>query len=182
MEERKEALQHRIVWTDRKRGNITGVTDVGSFDETTVILETDQGILTLKGKGLHIGKLSLEQGEVELDGVIALGAGLSFFYDFLRVLRRMIRHGAVATGIEDLLFWLFGACLLFALMFYGTDGELRGYVLLGTLCGALLYLQTAGPLLIRGGTAMTNYIRRKRKKCFFILKSNRKKGTIKKKP
>lgn len=29
---------------------------------------------------------------------IALGAGLSFFYDFLRVLRRMIRHGAVATG------------------------------------------------------------------------------------
>ena len=68
MEERKEALQHRIVWTDRKRGNITGVTDVGSFDETTVILETDQGILTLKG--LHIGKLSLEQGEVELDGVI----------------------------------------------------------------------------------------------------------------
>ena len=103
---------------------------------------------------------------------IALGAGLSFFYDFLRVLRRMIRHGAVATGIEDLLFWLFG----------GTDGELRGYVLLGTLCGALLYLQTAGPLLIRGGTAMANYIRRKRKKCFFILKSNRKKGTIKKKP
>ena len=70
MEERKEALQHRIVWTDRKRGNITGVTDVGSFDETTVILETDQGILTLKGKGLHIGKLSLEQGEVGLDGVI----------------------------------------------------------------------------------------------------------------
>lgn len=70
MEERKEALQHRIVWTDRKRGNITGVTDVGSFDETTVILETDQGILTLKGKGLHIGKLSLEQGEVELDGVL----------------------------------------------------------------------------------------------------------------
>ena len=38
----------------QKTGNITGVTDVGSFDETTVILETDQGILTLKGKGLHI--------------------------------------------------------------------------------------------------------------------------------
>ena len=64
----------------------------------------------------------------------------------------------------------------------GTDGELRGYVLLGTLCVALLYLQTAGPLLIRGGTAMTNYIRRKRKKCFFILKSYRKKVTRKKKP
>ena len=70
MEERKESLQHRIVWTDRKRGSITGVTDVSSFDEAMVILETEQGMLTLKGKNLHIGKLSLEQGEVELDGVI----------------------------------------------------------------------------------------------------------------
>lgn len=70
MEERKEPLQHRIVWTDRKLGSITGVTDVSSFDETTVILETEQGILTLKGKNLHIGKLSLEQGEVEMDGSI----------------------------------------------------------------------------------------------------------------
>lgn len=113
---------------------------------------------------------------------IALGAGLSFFYDFLRVLRRMIRHGVVATGIEDLFSGCLAPAFCLLLMFYGTDGELRGYVLLGTLCGALLYLQTAGPLLIRGGTAMTNYIRRKRKKCFSILKSNRKKGTIKKKP
>ena len=70
MEERKESLQHRIVWTDRKRGSITGVTDVSSFDEAMVILETEQGMLTLKGENLHIGKLSLEQGEVELDGVI----------------------------------------------------------------------------------------------------------------
>lgn len=69
MEEQK-ALQHRIEWTDRKRGSITGVTDVSSFDESTVILETEQGILTLKGKNLHIGKLSLDQGEVELDGNI----------------------------------------------------------------------------------------------------------------
>ena len=94
---------------------------------------------------------------------VALGAVLSLFYDFLRILRRMIRHGALATGMEDLLFWLLGAFLLFALMFYGTDGELRGYVLLSAFCGALLYRQTV-------------------KKCFFILKSNRKKGTIKKKP
>ena len=35
---------------------------------------------------------------------IVLGAGLALFYDFLRILRRMIRHGAVAIGLEDLLF------------------------------------------------------------------------------
>lgn len=70
MEERKEALQHRIVWTDRKRGNITGVTDVGSFDETTVILETDHGS-HLKGKGVaHREAFSGAGRMVELDGVI----------------------------------------------------------------------------------------------------------------
>ena len=101
---------------------------------------------------------------------IALGAGLSFFDDFLRVLRRMIRHGAVATGMR-------GSSVLavWRLPFVCADvlrhrrGAARGYVLLGTLCGALLYLQTAGPLLIRGGTAMAGYIRRKRKKMFFHI-------------
>lgn len=113
---------------------------------------------------------------------IALGAALALFYDFLRILRRMVRHGVVATGVEDLLFWLLGACLLFTLMFYGTDGELRGYVLFGALCGALLYLQTVSPPLVRCGTMVADHFLGKRKKCFFTLKSNRKKGTIKKKP
>lgn len=41
-----------------------------SFDESCVILETEQGRLVLKGKDLHVGKLTLERGEVELDGRI----------------------------------------------------------------------------------------------------------------
>ena len=41
-----------------------------SFDESCVILETELGRLVLKGKDLHVGKLTLERGEVELDGRI----------------------------------------------------------------------------------------------------------------
>lgn len=68
MEEKKTIKQHSIMWKDRKQGSVTGVTDVVSFDDGCVILETEQGVLTLKGKGMHVGRLSLDQGEVELEG------------------------------------------------------------------------------------------------------------------
>jgi sporulation protein YabP len=70
MEEKKNANTHSISWKDRKQGSVTGVTDVHSFDESCVVLETEQGILTIKGRQLHIGKLVLEQGVVELDGLV----------------------------------------------------------------------------------------------------------------
>ena len=70
MGERNSIKPHGIIWKDRKNGSISGVKDVISFDESCVILETEQGRLVLKGKDLHVGKLTLERGEVELDGRI----------------------------------------------------------------------------------------------------------------
>lgn len=49
-------------------GSVTGVTDVISFDENVVVLQTEQGLLTVKGRDLHIGRLELSQGEVKLRG------------------------------------------------------------------------------------------------------------------
>ena len=92
MEEKKNVLPHGISWQDRKKGSITGVTDVHSFDENLVVLETSQGLMTLKGKNLHVSRLMLEQGEVELDGMIE-----SMIYSGRRpeakgsLLRRMLR-------------------------------------------------------------------------------------------
>lgn len=70
MEETRIKRPHQILWKDRKQGSITGVVDVVSFDESVILLETELGMLTLKGKELHISRLSLEVGEVELDGMI----------------------------------------------------------------------------------------------------------------
>lgn len=70
MEERNSIKPHGIIWKDRKNGSVSGVKDVISFDESCVILETEQGRLVLKGKDLHVGKLTLERGEVELEGRI----------------------------------------------------------------------------------------------------------------
>lgn len=61
---------HKMIMTNRKNCTLTGVMDVIAFDENEVILETDMGILLFKGQGLHVKRLSLEQGEVDLEGRI----------------------------------------------------------------------------------------------------------------
>lgn len=68
MDEKKIIKPHSLTWKGRKQGSITGVKDVLSFDEHSVILETEMGMLTIKGKDLHVDRLMLEQGEVELVG------------------------------------------------------------------------------------------------------------------
>jgi sporulation protein YabP len=71
MEEKRNIIKpHSIVWKDRKQGSVTGVTDVLSFDESCIVLETEQGLLTVKGKNLHVGRLTLEQGEADLTGEV----------------------------------------------------------------------------------------------------------------
>ena len=61
-------LNHKIVVTSRKTALITGVLDVLSFDPGEVLLETELGMLMLKGEELHVNRLNLEKGEVDIDG------------------------------------------------------------------------------------------------------------------
>lgn len=55
---------------DRNRATITGVEQVESFNENTIILKTIKGGMTIKGEGLNVGKLNLDEGNVKVDGII----------------------------------------------------------------------------------------------------------------
>ena len=70
MEENKLTKSHKIILTNRKGGSFTGILDVISFDISEILLETEQGMLNLKGKDLHVNRLNLEKGEVDIEGVI----------------------------------------------------------------------------------------------------------------
>lgn len=70
MEEKTGAGSHRLTFFNRQSGSLTGVRDVVSFDENQVVLDTDMGLLTIKGKELHISRLTLEKGEVDMDGTV----------------------------------------------------------------------------------------------------------------
>ena len=64
------AKPHKLVINNRKTSMVTGVIDVLAFDLNEVLLETEQGMLMVKGKDLHVNRLSLEKGEVDLAGHI----------------------------------------------------------------------------------------------------------------
>lgn len=70
MEERTAAKAHKIMLADRRTGNFTGIADVLSFDISEILLETEMGLLHIKGKDLHVNRLNLEKGEVDLEGEI----------------------------------------------------------------------------------------------------------------
>ena len=62
----KMGLSHQIMLYNREKGNLTGILDVISFDENTIVLDTDMGLLTIKGKDLHVSRLTLEKGEIDM--------------------------------------------------------------------------------------------------------------------
>lgn len=72
MEDINSAKQrvHKLMLTNRRTCTINGVVDVLSFDVREILLETDQGMLMLKGDDLHVNRLTLEKGEVDVDGRI----------------------------------------------------------------------------------------------------------------
>lgn len=61
---------HRLELTGRERLTVSGVEDVDRFDETGIVMSTSAGTLVVTGEDLHIGKLSLDGGELHVDGRI----------------------------------------------------------------------------------------------------------------
>ena len=64
----KMGLSHKVNLYNREKGTLTGILDVISFDENTIVLDTDMGLLTIKGKDLHVSRLTLEKGEIDIEG------------------------------------------------------------------------------------------------------------------
>ena len=66
--EEKMGMSHKVMLNNRERGSLTGILDVISFDENSIVLDTDMGLLTIKGKDLHVSRLTLEKGEIDIEG------------------------------------------------------------------------------------------------------------------
>ena len=70
MEERAAQKVHKVMLSNRRSGVLNGIIDVLSFDVGEILLETEQGMLMIKGSDLHVNRLSLEQGEIDIEGRI----------------------------------------------------------------------------------------------------------------
>ena len=61
---------HELRLDNRAKLSVSGVSEVESFDENAVVLHTAQGILVIRGGGLHLQTLSIDGGQVAVDGTI----------------------------------------------------------------------------------------------------------------
>lgn len=86
-----ENYNHRVIVTNREQVVVEGVIHVEKFDDEEIVLETDLGMMALRGEEMHIKQLSLEQGQLVVDGVVKsieyledggrMGKGKKGFFD-----------------------------------------------------------------------------------------------------
>lgn len=69
-EQKALELPHKLTLDSRNRLNLSGVKEVESFDEGMVVLHTTHGTLVIRGDGLHLQMLSLDGGQVHVDGTV----------------------------------------------------------------------------------------------------------------
>ena len=67
----QEPLPHRLTLAERNKLTVTGVTEVVSFEDREVVLQTGMGILTGQGSQLQLKTLSLEGGQMEVEGSVS---------------------------------------------------------------------------------------------------------------
>ena len=61
---------HHIILEEREGLTVSGVEEVESFDENTIVMDTVRGTLVVRGEGLHIEKLSLDGGDLKVEGTV----------------------------------------------------------------------------------------------------------------
>ena len=71
MNEKRIELPHKLTLHERRQLAMSGVTEVVSFDDTSVVLQTEMGMLTIHGKDLQLKNLSLDGGQVAVDGTVS---------------------------------------------------------------------------------------------------------------
>ena len=67
-EEKRKTGPHNVILEDRRRMTVSGVTDIDSFDDETVVLYCETGELCIRGEGLHINRIDVESGDLSLEG------------------------------------------------------------------------------------------------------------------
>lgn len=70
---------------------------------------------------------------------VLMGVAITFVYDWIRVLRKLIRHGKILVSLEDLLFWLVCGIAVFYMLYRENNGTLRWFAVLGATIGMFFY-------------------------------------------
>lgn len=97
------------------------------------------------------------------------GIVIAFIYDLFRIRRKAVKAGNVITYLEDLLFWLIVAIIIFAVVYFSNDGEIRGYIFLGTVLGVILYMLLFSKFIMKSALFVIDIVVKILKLIWFIV-------------
>ena len=80
---------------------------------------------------------------------ILVGGVLAIIFDFFRLLRRKGNTKNYIVYIQDILYWLIVTFIIIMSAFLTNDGELRGYMFIGYILGAIIYVVTLSPYIMK---------------------------------
>lgn len=78
-----------------------------------------------------------------------MGIFITFVYDILRILRRVLPHGSFLVSLEDCAFWMYCAGRVFLLMYHESNGTLRWFAIFGAIVGMFLYRKLVSPFFVK---------------------------------
>lgn len=89
---------------------------------------------------------------------VLTGIAVIFMYDVLRVFRRIVKHGVVAIGIEDFIYWVGCSFFVFHMIYIRNDGIIRGFAILAIVLGMLTYNLTISRIFVKYISMILNKI------------------------
>ncbi len=91
----------------------------------------------------------MENENIFLFYALLMGIFITFVYDILRIIRRVIPHGILLVSLEDIGFWIYCGVKVFLLMYHESNGTLRWFAVLGALVGMILYKKLVSPFFVK---------------------------------
>lgn len=117
---------------------------------------------------IHLLVSVSNQAYIFLCSVIG-GMLIAFIYDMFRIKRKTFKTRSIGVFIEDLVFWIIVALVMFAVVYYSNEGELRGFIFIGTVIGVILYMLLLSRFVMNFFLAILCIIKKILKKIWFII-------------
>jgi len=120
---------------------------------------------------------------------ILTGCFIIFIYDLIRIFRRVVKHGIISIALEDFIYWISMAAIIFVMMYKENDGAIRGFAMAGIFLGMLVYSSSLSKFVVKYSAAIINTFLKVIKKIlhviftpirFVIKKTSAKKQKVKK--
>lgn len=87
-----------------------------------------------------------------------MGIIITFVYDSLRILRRLVKHNIFWISLEDLFFWMVCAVSAFGMLYRENNGTLRWFAVAGAFLGMLIYKKTVSAWIVKAVAGMISQI------------------------